>query len=58
MRKMQGQITFNNEITVWSTGRRILRGKNRSTQREICPPKTHNDWPQIEPMPYRGEASD
>jgi len=55
---MHGQTTFKNEITVWITDGRILRGKNRSTQREICPPKTHKDCPEIELTPYRGEAGD
>jgi len=47
-----------NEITVWSRGGMILRGKTPITQREICPPKTHTDWPGIEPTPYRVEAGD
>jgi hypothetical protein len=42
-----------NEIKVWITCGRILRGKNRSTEREICPPKTQTEWPGIEPTPYR-----
>jgi len=47
-----------NEITLWCTGGRTLRGENWSTQREICPPKTHTDCPGIEPTPYRGEVVD
>jgi hypothetical protein len=54
-----------NEIRVWSTGGRILEQWWKDTEREspaysqdICQPKTHTDWPGIEPNPYRGEAGD